>query len=548
MSSTAGGLQIKDLNVYFKKQVERVPVIKNVNLTIEPGCTLALVGESGSGKTLTSLAIMQLLPLNAMIDTKSAILFNGTDLLTKSELAMRGIRGRKIAMVFQEAMTALNPVLRISQQIDEVLKFHLSLSKKQRLQKTHSLLEEVGIADAVGCAKKYPFELSGGMRQRAMIAMALACEPELLIADEPTTALDVTIQAQVLDLLKEIQKNRKMSILFITHNLGIVYRMADFVAVMRHGVIVEQNSAELFFTNPQHPYSRQLFAAVPDWRSITPAEPAAGEPLVKIENLKIYFPIRKGLFKRVVDEVKAVDGINLSLYRGRTLALVGESGSGKTTAGLGILQLQPITSGSVTYDGEQLVGVDIHHLEELRAKFQVIFQDPYSAMNPRMIINDVIAEGLLTQKPRKTKKQRDEIVKELLVKVGLEAEHAYRYPHEFSGGQRQRICIARALAVQPQFIICDEPTSALDVSVQQVVLNLLQSLQKEFNLAYLMITHDFSVVEKMAQDVAVMYEGKIVESGPVESVLLNPQHPYTQKLLSAVPHFNNHRVAINEPS
>lgn len=545
MITNQKGLQIDNLSINFKKHDGLIPVVKNISFNIEAGSTVALVGESGSGKTLTSLAIMQLLPLNAKIDPSSTIALDGLDLLTKSELLMRKIRGRKIAMIFQEAMTALNPVLTIGQQINEILKFHLALTDKQRQQRIQALLLEVGISNPVRLANNYPFELSGGMRQRAMIAMALACEPELLIADEPTTALDVTIQAQVLALLKEIQARRNMSILFITHNLGVVYHMADFVVVMRQGEIVEKNSAALFFLNPTHPYSQQLCSAVPDWRKITPSEPATGQPLVKIDKLKIYFPIHKGIFKRVVDEVKAVDGINLSLYRGRTLALVGESGSGKTTVGLGILQLLSITSGSVTYEGEQLVGAHIQHLQELRAKFQIIFQDPYSAMNPRMIINDIIAEGLLTQKMKK--EERNQVVRELLVKVGLEPGHAYRYPHEFSGGQRQRICIARALAVQPQFIICDEPTSALDVSAQGRVLNLLQSLQQEFQLAYLMITHDFSVVAKMAQDVAVMHQGKIVEAGFVEDILLNPQHPYTRQLLAAVPHFNNTRVQIDEP-
>jgi peptide/nickel transport system ATP-binding protein len=384
------------------------------------------------------------------------------------------------------------------------------------------------------------------MKQRAMIAMALACEPELLIADEPTTALDVTIQAQVLALLKEIQQRRNMSILFITHNLGVVYQMADYVMVMREGVIVEQAAAETFFQRQQHPYSQQLFAAVADWRKIPSSEPAVGEPLVKIEDLKVHFPIRKGIFKRVVGAVKAVDGVSFSLYSGRTLALVGESGSGKTTTGLGILQLLSITSGSVTYQGEQLVGAHIQQLQKLRSKFQVIFQDPHSSMNPRMIVNDIIAEGMVTQKIGKNNAERDKMVEELLVKVGLEPEHRHRYPHEFSGGQRQRICIARALAVQPQFIVCDEPTSSLDVAVQQRVLKLLATLQSELQLAYLLITHDFAVVAQMAQDVAVMYQGKIVEIGAVEDILLNPQHPYTRKLLAAVPRFNHQREKVNE--
>ena len=548
MSTKNHLLKIDNLSLGFKKQDEIIPIIKKISLSIEAGKTLALVGESGSGKTMTSLAIMQLLPLNAVIDQQSTIALYGTDLLTLSEVEMQKIRGGRIGMIFQEAMTALNPVLTIGQQIGEVLRLHFpQMSHNERRAKIHVLLEEVGIADPKHCAKSYPFELSGGMKQRAMIAMALACEPELLIADEPTTALDVTIQAQVLDLLKAIQEKRKMGILFITHNLGIVYHMADFVAVMRHGEIIEQADSESFFKNPQHPYSKQLFAAVADWRKIVPAKPATGEPMVKIANLKIHFPIHKGIFKRVVGAVKAVDGVNLALYRGRTLALVGESGSGKTTTGLGILQLLSITSGSVSYEGEELVGAQRKKLQKLREKFQIIFQDPYSSMNPRMIVNDIIAEGLVTQKIGRDDVERSKMVEELLIKVGLEPEHRYRFPHEFSGGQRQRICIARALAVNPQFIVCDEPTSSLDVSVQQRVLKLLHALQDELQLAYLLITHDFAVVAQMAHDVAVMYQGKIVEMGPVEAILLHPQHPYTKKLLSAVPHFNHHREQTDEP-
>jgi peptide/nickel transport system ATP-binding protein len=540
-------LQIDNLSVGFKKQDEVLPIIKNISLTIEAGKTLALVGESGSGKTLTSLAIMQLLPLNAVIDQRSTISFDGIDLLTQSELAMRKVRGGGIGMIFQDAMTALNPVLTIGQQISEVLKIHFpKMSRKSRQMRIHSLLDEVGIPDPTSRAKNYPFELSGGMKQRAMIAMALAGEPKLLIADEPTTALDVTIQAQVLELLKTVQKKRNMSILFITHNLGVVYRMADLVMVMRQGEIIERAPAEVFYRNPQHPYSKQLFAAVTDWQNIPQTHPPEGESLVKIEDLKIYFPIRKGLFKKVVGSVKAVDGIDLALYRGRTLALVGESGSGKTTAGLGILQLLAITSGSVTYQGKQLVGAQRNQLQKLRAKFQMIFQDPYASMDPRMIVSDIIAEGMVAQRTVVSDEERDKIVQELLIKVGLEPEHRYRFPHEFSGGQRQRICIARALAVQPQFIICDEPTSSLDVSVQQRVLKLLQSLQIEFQLSYLVITHDFAVVAQMAHDVAVMHQGKIVETGAVEDILLHPQHPYTRQLISAVPHFNHPREQINE--
>lgn len=533
-------LNIDNLSLGFKKKNLVVPVLKKVSLKLEKGKTLALVGESGSGKTLTSLAIMQLLPPNTVIDQQSTIELEGIDLLTLSELKLQKIRGGKIGMIFQEAMTALNPVLTIGQQISEILHLHFpKMSRRSRITKIHSLLKEVGICDPERRANNYPFELSGGMKQRAMIAMALSCEPELLIADEPTTALDVTIQAQVLALLKSIQEKRKMSILFITHNLGVVYDMADVVAVMREGEIVEQAPAETFFRNPQHPYTKQLFSAVADWRKILAEKPITAQPLVKVDDLKIHFPIREGLFKRTVGHVKAVDGVDLSLYRGRTLALVGESGSGKTTTGMGILQLVSITSGSVNYEGEQLVGAHQKSLQKLREKFQIIFQDPYSSMNPRMVVSDIIAEGLVAQRIGKSDKERNEIVEQLLVKVGLKPEHRHRFPHEFSGGQRQRICIARALAIKPQFIVCDEPTSSLDVSVQQRILTLLRSLQEEFNLSYLLITHDFAVVAQMAHDVAVMHEGKIVEIGTTQAVLKNPQHAYTKNLLSAVPHLNH---------
>ncbi len=547
MSTNQRLLQIDDLCVGLKSRDEIRPIVKNVSFSIEAGKTLALVGESGSGKTLTSLSIMQLLPLNGVISQNSTIAFEGKDLLTCTELEMRKIRGGKIGMIFQEAMAALNPVLTIGHQINEVLRIHIpTMSRKQRHDKIAALLEEVGINDPSSCAKKYPFELSGGMKQRAMIAMALAGEPKFLIADEPTTALDVTIQKQVLDKLKEIQVQRKMGILFITHNLGVVYQMADYVVVMREGEVVEQAEAKQFFQNPQHPYSQQLLTAVADWRNILPCLPSTQKPIAQIENLKIYFPIRKGLLKRVVGSVKAVDGVSLNLYPGRTLALVGESGSGKTTTGLGILQLLSITDGSVIYKGEQLVNAQHAQLQKLRAKFQMIFQDPYSSMNPRMIVKDIIAEGMITQKIGKNEHERDKFVQDLLIKVGLDPEYRYRFPHEFSGGQRQRICIARALAVQPDCIICDEPTSSLDVTIQQRVLNLLQSLQTEMQLSYLMITHDFAVVSKMAHDVAVMRAGKIVESGSVEEILIHPQHPYTRELLRAVPHFNNQREKDNE--
>ncbi|MDQ2993380.1 MAG: dipeptide ABC transporter ATP-binding protein [Pseudomonadota bacterium] len=539
-------LSVEQLKIGFKTRSGITPVVKGVNFRIGAGETLALVGESGSGKSLTALAIMQLLPPNAVIDVQSTVRLAQTDLLTQSEVAMRKVRGRRIGMIFQDAMAALNPVLTIGQQIEEVLHFHLQLPRRMRHARVLTLLDEVGIAEPESCAESYPHQLSGGMKQRAMIAMALACEPELLIADEPTTALDVTIQAQVLHLLRDLQAQRGMSMLFITHNLGIVYEMADTVAVMRQGEIVEHAQATAFFKQPQHEYSRALFSAVADWRIITPSDPPTCAPIVQVDDLKIHFPIRAGIFKRVVGYVKAVDGISFDLYPGRTLALIGESGSGKTTAGLGMLRLTNVTSGKILYEDHNIVNSSRRQLKSVRSDLQIIFQDPHSSMNPRMLIKDIIAEGMVAQCIGKTTVEREARVAELLMKVGLLPEHMYRYPHEFSGGQRQRICIARALALEPKLIVCDEPTSALDVSAQQRVLDLLQTIQRDTQIAYLLITHDFAVVAKMAHDIAVMYHGKIVEAGSVQQILSHPQHPYTQQLLAAVPRINHSHESLYE--
>lgn len=528
-------LEIKNLRIQFSK--DNVAV-NNISFNIRRGQTVALVGESGSGKSITALAISQLLPPKAKIDLNSQIVFDGEDLLNKSEIEMRKIRGRRIAIVFQEASTALNAVLTIGQQVDEILKAQTQLNKKERKTRAYSLLEEVGLSDTASAYHAYPHQLSGGMKQRAMIAIALAAEPELLIADEPTTALDVTIQAQVLQLFKKIQKKHNMSLLFITHNLAIVYHMADYVVVMRKGEVVEQADAASFFENPKHDYSKELFSAIPAINLFKDAQVKKDTnkiPFMTIENLKIYFPIKKGLFKRTVGYVKAVDGINLNLYKGKTLALVGESGSGKTTTGMGLMRLHDLSSGYIRYNGLDLNSLSNRQFNPYRRDFQIIFQDPYSSMNPRMMIYEIIAEGMLAQKIGVNKNARDKRICELLELVGLSPDMRFRYPHEFSGGQRQRICIARALAMEPKFIVCDEPTSALDVSVQMTILKLLLRLQHEFDLTYLLITHDLSVVGSFADDIAVMYHGKIVESGTVSNVMKNPQHDYTKKLLSAVP-------------
>lgn len=531
-------LVIKNLRIQFSKNNIAV---NNISLTIKRGQTVALVGESGSGKSITALAVTQLLPPKARLDVKSQIIFDGEDLLNKSELQMRKIRGRRIATVFQEASSALNPVLTIGQQIDEVLKAQTDLQKKARKTRALSLLEEVGLSDSLGSYDAYPHQLSGGMKQRAMIAMALACEPELLIADEPTTALDVTIQAQVLELFKKIQNKHKMSLLFITHNLAIVYHMADYVVVMRKGEIVEQAEACAFFKSPQHDYSKELFAAIPGINLFKHDHFKKNQekmPFLSVKDLKIYFPIKKGLFKRTVGYIKAVDGINLNLYKGKTLALVGESGSGKTTIGMGLMRLHEASDGCIYYNGIDLNSLSNRRFNPYRRDFQIIFQDPYSSMNPRMMICEIIEEGMLAQKIGGNKQSRDKRICELLELVGLDPDMRFRYPHEFSGGQRQRICISRALAMEPKFIVCDEPTSALDVSVQMTILKLLIKLQHEFDLTYLLITHDLSVVSDFADEVAVMYHGKIIESGSIDQVMGNPQHEYTKKLLAAVPKLN----------
>jgi peptide/nickel transport system ATP-binding protein len=531
-------LEVKHLGIGFQTEDHIEPVIHDIHFRIQRGETFALVGESGSGKSVTALSIMQLLPAAARVKNHSQIILEQDDLLKLSEIQMRHIRGRRIGMIFQEAMAALNPVLTIGEQINEVLKCHFSLANSQRRDKILSLLEDVGIKDPPMCSQSYPHQLSGGMKQRAMIAMALAAEPGLLIADEPTTALDVTIQAQILELLRNIQKNTAMSLLFITHDLGVVAKIADRIAVMQKGKIVEQAKTDDFFAQPQHLYSRQLLNAIPSWRNrereirhVAVHE----QPELKVESLKVYFPIRKGVLKRTVGYIKAVDDVTFSLYEGQTLALVGESGSGKTTTGKGILRLTPPTSGKIQYEEQLLADLNAKVMHQMRGKLQIIFQDPYASMNPRMTVAEIIEEGMAAQNIGRSALERRARIDELLELVGLKADHKFRYPHEFSGGQRQRICIARALAVQPKIIICDEPTSSLDVTVQMQILKLLLQLQKKSGLAYLLITHDFSVVAYLADEVAVMYQGKIVEHGPVEHILHTPQHSYTQKLLASVP-------------
>jgi len=513
-------------------------LIDDISFEIKPAEIFALVGESGSGKSLTSLAIMRLLPEVITVDSGDIVLHQ-QNLFELPEYQMQKVRGKQVAMIFQEPMTSLNPVMKVGDQVAEVLKQHLGLKNSASRDKVVSLFEEVGIPQAKERYDWYPHQLSGGQKQRVMIAMALACEPDLLIADEPTTALDVTIQAQVLELLNSIRDKRGLSILFITHDMGVVYEMADTVAVMKQGTIIEQAAKEKFFKEASHPYTQKLLQDAIPKQKLKPQLDST--KLLELDDLKVHFPIKKGLFQRTVGMVKAVDGVSLIIEKGQTLALVGESGSGKSTIGQAILKLVSTTDGKVSYASQDSKAVNLTDLSErqmkpLRKKIQVIFQDPFSALNPRMTVSEIIREGMVSLKVgSQNRQEQDNRIDELLTQVGLEVDFKHRYPHEFSGGQRQRIGIARALAVEPELIICDEPTSALDVTVRAQVLELLESLQKQYQLSYLFITHDLSIIPAIAHKVAVMQNGKVVEQGTVEQIMHNPQHEYTQKLLNSAP-------------
>lgn len=523
-------LQVEKLTVSMGQTL----LLNEVSFAIKEGEIFALVGESGSGKSLTSLAIMRLLSESIDIDSGD-IFLKENSLFALSEAQMQKVRGKSIAMIFQEPMSALNPVMTIGAQVAEVLRLHLGLQKKALKAKVVALFEEVALPLPQERYDWYPHQLSGGQKQRVMIAMALACEPDLLIADEPTTALDVTVQAQVLALLKEIREKRNLSILLITHDMGVVAEMADTIAVMKSGEVLESAPREHFFSSPKHPYTQQLLK---DARVMPHKEESksTNERLLEVKNLKVYFPIKKGLFQQTVGYVNAVDGVTFSIPKGKTLALVGESGSGKSTIGQALLRLIDTTEGEIYFQGIDITQMNEKQLKPYRSKIQVIFQDPYSSLNPRMSIGEIIREGMVALNVGSSKRevQTDEIIR-LLKKVGLDKSAMERYPHAFSGGQRQRIGIARALAVKPELIICDEPTSALDVTVRAQVLALLKALQKEFAVSYLFITHDLSIVPAIADEVAVMKEGKLLEQGLVEEVMHSPIHSYTRTLLRAVP-------------
>ncbi|WP_294958272.1 ABC transporter ATP-binding protein [Sulfurovum sp.] len=510
-------------------------LLDKISFEIGKGEIFALVGESGSGKSLTSLAIMRLLPPTVHV-TGGDVVLHGSSLFVLPEFEMQKIRGRSVAMIFQEPMSALNPVMTVGEQVAEVIRLHLGLKKEAVKAKVISLFEEVSLGTPEEHYRRYPHQLSGGQKQRVMIAMALACEPDLLIADEPTTALDVTIQAQVLTLLKRIRKKRRLSILFITHDMGVVSQMADRVAVMKEGTLLETAERNRFFSGAEHPYSRQLLNDASAMQAREKKNDMTAETLLEVKDLKVYFPVKKGFFQKTAGYIKAVDGVTFRIPKGKTLALVGESGSGKSTIGQAILRLVDANGGKIDYRGVNIAALKEKSLKAYRSKIQVVFQDPYSALNPRMTVGEIIREGMVSLKVGvQDKTVQDKRIIALLEKVGLPGTYRSRYPHEFSGGQRQRIGIARALAVEPELIICDEPTSALDVTVRAQVLALLKKLQEETGVSYLFITHDLSIIPAIADRVAVMKEGRLVEQGSVESVLKNPQHDYTKLLLASAP-------------
>ncbi|WP_192561715.1 ABC transporter ATP-binding protein [Pseudomonas gozinkensis] len=516
-------IEIRDLRVAFAGH----EVVHGVNLDIRRGECLALVGESGSGKSVTAHSILRLLPGKTVSNTGS-IRYNGVDLLHASEQQMRSLRGNRIAMIFQEPMTSLNPLHTVEKQISEVLEIHKGLKGRAARQRTLDLLELVGIRQPLQRLKAYPHQLSGGQRQRVMIAMALANEPELLIADEPTTALDVTVQQKILELLIELQQRLGMSLLLISHDLNLVRRIAQRVCVMRHGEIVEQADCETLFRNPQHPYSRLLIEAEP---SGAPVPSRYDHNLLEVDDLKVWFPLPKALFSRTQEYIKAVDGVSFRLQRGKTLGIVGESGSGKSTLGQAILRLVE-SEGDIRFGNKQLSLLNQRLMRPLRRQIQVVFQDPFGSLSPRMSVQQIIAEGLLTHGIG-TAEEREAAVIRVLEEVGLDPQSRHRYPHEFSGGQRQRISIARALVLEPALILLDEPTSALDRTVQKQVVELLRQLQIRHGLTYLFISHDLAVVHALAHDLMVIKDGKVVEQGASRQIFAAPQHAYTQELLKA---------------
>jgi len=523
-------VSVENLSVDFHSGRKVTHAVKHISFDIGKAETMALVGESGSGKTVTALSILRLLPYPAASHPTGIIHFKGEDLMALPIESLRHVRGNQISMIFQEPMTSLNPLHTIERQIGEVLKIHRGLSNTAARARVLDLLEKVGIEDPKGRLDSYPHQLSGGQRQRVMIAMALANEPDLLIADEPTTALDVTIQAQILDLLRKLKSEFNMAMLLITHDLGIVRKMADRVCVMTNGEIVERGTTHDIFASPKHPYTKHLLASEP--KGSPPAANAKAPVILEAKDLKVWFPIKRGFLRKVVGHIKAVDGIDLAVKEGQTLGVVGESGSGKTTLGLALLRLVS-SEGPIVYLGNRIDEYDSKHMRPLRRDMQIVFQDPYGSLSPRLSVGQIIEEGLLIQKRGMDWAERRTRVSRALKEVGLDPASQDRYPHEFSGGQRQRIAIARALVLEPKFLILDEPTSALDVSVQAQIVDLLRDLQKRYKLAYLFISHDLKVVRALANAIIVLRHGKVVEQGSARTVFAKPKTDYTKALLAA---------------
>ncbi|AVY99700.1 glutathione ABC transporter ATP-binding protein GsiA [Enterobacter sp. RHB15-C17] len=570
-------LAVHNLNIAFQEERRPVPAVKQLSFSLKRGETLAIVGESGSGKSVTALSLMRLLEqAGGMINCDSLLLRRRNqqviDLTELSQSQMQSVRGADMAMIFQEPMTSLNPVFPVGEQIAESIRLHQGLSREQALAEAKRMLDLVRIPEAQTILGRYPHQLSGGMRQRVMIAMALSCRPAVLIADEPTTALDVTIQAQILQLIKVLQQEMEMGVIFITHDMGVVADIADRVLVMYQGEAVETGSVEQIFHAPEHPYTKALLAAVPRLGAMNGSDlprrfpllspgvaqseeteqdtVVPGEPILQVRDLVTRFPLRGGLLNRVKREVHAVENVSFDLWPGETLALVGESGCGKSTTGRALLRLVDSQEGSITFNGERIDTLPASKLQHLRRDIQFIFQDPYASLDPRQTVGYSIMEPLRVHGLLKGEEGQRRVAW-LLERVGLKPEHAWRYPHEFSGGQRQRICIARALALNPKVVIADESVSALDVSIRAQIINLLLDLQRELGIAFLFISHDMAVVERISHRVAVMYMGQIVEIGPRRAVFENPQHPYTRKLMAAVPvadpaHRHGHRVLLQD--
>ncbi|MDF2386869.1 ABC transporter ATP-binding protein [Nostoc ellipsosporum NOK] len=558
-------LDIQDLTIHFSGGQEEVPALRNVSLTVNRGEILALVGESGSGKSVTSLSILRLLPTPPAVFKKGHILYSPdgvrqTDLLKESPAAMQQLRGHHISMIFQEPMTSLNPVYTCGQQVSEALRLHKKLSSQEAREQTLYWFERVKLPNPAAIYDRYPHQLSGGQKQRVMIAMAMCCHPSLLICDEPTTALDVTVQKTILQLIRELQQESGMGVIFITHDLGVVAEVADRAAVMYRGEIVESGPVRDLFTQPKHPYTQALLACRPVnhprgkrlpvvsdfWGNDKPQatkpdnfstekKSTTPEPLLKVEDLSVWFPVKKSFWGKPLQFTRAVDEVSFEVYKGETLGLVGESGCGKTTLGRTLLRLIEPTSGKIYYNGQELTARSGKSLQSMRRDIQIIFQDPYSSLNPRLTIGSAIAEPMRVHGIGESDRDRRDKVIELLEKVNLKAEHYNRYPHEFSGGQRQRIVIARALGLSPSFIICDESVSALDVSVQAQVLNLLNDLKKEFGFTVIFISHDLSVVRYISDRILVMNRGKIEEIGQADAVYFSPQSPYTRQLIASIP-------------